>query len=138
MDGNVLDPSERPSQGQIFDDAFPLYLTMGMSEEQYWDGDPQLTIFYRKADEISRDKQNSLAWLQGMYVYDAIIRLAPILVANPKKGAKPKPYTEQPYPLNSERTNPQKAEKAEKAKQDKGLAYMEAFMIANNKKYEGA
>lgn len=139
MDGNVLEePSERPSQGQIFDECFPLYLTMGMSEEQYWDKDPQLVIFYRKADEINKEKQNGLAWLQGMYFYDAILRISPILVSNPKKGSRPRPYAEKPYELESKNVEPQKVERKEKAKHDKGMAYMEAFMIANNKKYEGA
>ena len=33
-------------------------------------------------------------WLQGMYIYDAISRLSPILRAFAKKGPKAQPYVE--------------------------------------------
>jgi hypothetical protein len=30
-----------------------------MTPEQYWDGDPALAKYYRKADEIKRKRQNT-------------------------------------------------------------------------------
>jgi hypothetical protein len=46
-----------------FYDQFPYYLAIGMTPEQYWDGDPMLAKYYRKADEINRKRQNTDLWL---------------------------------------------------------------------------
>ncbi len=106
-----------------------------MTEAQYWDGDPALPQYYRKADELRMERQNEEAWLQGMYVYDAIIRLTPILHAFAKKGAKPKPYVEEPYPIIQKKQE-DKQQRKEKSVSDKGLAKMEAFMQKFNKSFE--
>ena len=59
---------------------------MGMSPDDYWHGDPALLKAYRKMDEIRRERENEMLWLQGMYIYEAIGDLAPILHAFAKKG----------------------------------------------------
>ena len=71
-----------------------------MTEEQYWDKDCMLVKYYREAEEMRREKFNQEAWLQGMYIYDAIMRLSPILHAFAKKGTKPQPYVDSPYPIS--------------------------------------
>lgn len=106
-----------------------------MTEEQYWDRDCELVKYYRKADEIKRERTNQELWLQGMYVYDAIARLSPILHAFAKKGTKPQPYTEAPYPISQSSMEEMKVKK-EKAVADKGKRFMEAFMAKNNLKFE--
>ena len=106
-----------------------------MTEAQYWDGDPALPRYYREADGLRMERQNEEAWLQGMYVYDAIIRLTPILHAFAKKGAKPKPYVEEPYPITQKKQE-DKQQRKEKSVSDKGLAKMEAFMQKFNKSFE--
>jgi hypothetical protein len=123
------------SYAEIFWEQFPYYLSIGMTEEQYWDGDPVLVQSYRKAEEYRREHQNEMAWLQGMYVYDAISRLVPVLHAFAKKGAKPKPYTEEPYPI-TEKKQEDKKMRAEKSLSDKGLARMESFMQKFNKNFK--
>lgn len=103
-----------------------------MTAEQYWDGDCNLVIYYREADELRKQRENEAAWLQGMYIYDAISRLSPILRAFSKKGTKAKPYMEEPYPINAKQIENKKEEK-EKATSDKGMAYMQSFMARFNK-----
>lgn len=73
---------------EIFYKKFPYYLSIGMTEEQYWDRDSTLVKYYREAEELRQEKFNQEAWLQGMYVYDALARIAPILHAFAKKGTK--------------------------------------------------
>ena len=134
--GNNIEIEHAPlSFTEIFRREFPYYLSIGMTEAQYWDGDPALPRYYRKADELRIERQNEEAWLQGMYVYDAIIRLTPILHAFAKKGAKPKPYVEEPYPITQKKQE-DKQQRKEKAVSDKGLAKMEAFMQKFNKSFE--
>lgn len=63
--------------------------------------DSHLVIAYRKADELRRKRENERLWLQGMYFYDALCRVSPLLHAfneHPEAIAYPK----RPYPLSLE------------------------------------
>jgi hypothetical protein len=106
-----------------------------MTEEQYWDGDCLLTKYYREAEELRKERVNQEMWLQGMYFYDAISRLSPILRAFAKKGTKAKPYVEEAYPINK-KTVKDVQERKEKANSEKGVRYMQAYMVQNNKRFE--
>lgn len=124
-----------PSYSEIFLTKFPYYLSIGMTEEQYWDRDSTLVKSYRKAEELRKERVNQEMWLQGMYIYDAISRLSPILRAFAKKGTKAQPYTEEPYPISKKTVEEAKLKK-EKAKSEKGLRYMQAHMIQANKQLQ--
>lgn len=119
-----------------FYEQFPYYLAIGMTPEQYWDGDPALAKYYRKADEIKLERANQELWLQGMYIYEAICDASPILQAFAKRGTKPHPYAEKPYAL-TEKQRERNAEDKEKAVAEKGKRFMEAFMKLNNSKFQG-
>ena len=82
-------PAPRFAYTQKFYDVFPYYLAIGMTPEQYWEGDCELVRYYRKAAQIRQDLKNQDAWLQGMYVYQAIGNLAPILRAFAKISPLP-------------------------------------------------
>ena len=71
-----------------FYEQFPYYLSIGMTPDQYWDGDPALVKYYRKADELKWERKNQELWLQGMYFYEAICDASPVLHAFAKKGTK--------------------------------------------------
>lgn len=43
----------------------------GMSLEEYWNGDPDMAIFYRKKHELICKQKNEEMWLQGAYVFNA-------------------------------------------------------------------
>lgn len=118
-----------------FYEQFPYYLSIGMSPEQYWEGDPALAKYYRKAEEMRLERRNQEMWLQGMYVYEAICDASPILHALAKKGTKPHPYTDKPYPLTDKQRKRDNVAK-EKAVSDKGKKFMEAFMKVNNSKFK--
>jgi hypothetical protein len=91
-----------------------------------------LAKFYRKADELSRERRNQELWLQGMYIYEAFCDVAPVLHAFAKKGTKPRPYSDHPYAItNREREEAQKLH--EKREREKARRYMEAKMAAINK-----
>lgn len=119
----------------IFEKKFSYYLSIGMTEEQYWDRDCCLVKFYREAEEIRRERVNQELWLQGMYFYDALARVSPILHAFAKKGTKAQPYVEEAYPINKKKMEDAQLKK-EKAKSQKGVRYMQAYMVANNKRFE--
>ena len=60
--------SAPPSYSEIFLAKFPYYLSIGMTEEQYWDRDSTLVKSYRKAEELRKERVNQEMWLQGMYL----------------------------------------------------------------------
>lgn len=119
----------------IFNQRFPYYLSIGMTEEQYWDRDSCLVKYYREAEELKKERMNQEAWLQGMYFYDALSRISPILRAFAKKGTKAQSYVEEPYPISKKKVEDAKLKK-EKLNQQKGMRYMQAFMVANNERYK--
>ena len=119
-----------------FYELFPYYLAIGMTPEQYWEQDCTLVKYYRKAEEIRNEKRNQELWLQGMYVYEAVCDVAPILHAFAKKGTKPTPYSAKPYPLNDRQIKRDEEEKQRKLA-EKGKRFMEAMAVSINKKFEG-
>ena len=123
------------SYTRAFYDNFPYYLAIGMTSEQYWDGDSTLTKYYRKADELNRKRKNEELWLQGMYIYEALCAVSPVMNAFAKKGTKPRPYADHPYALTtSDREEERKMR--EKQERDKAKRYMEDRMAAINKRFK--
>lgn len=106
-----------------------------MTYEQFWEGDSWLVKDYRKAQEYRRDEINFQAWLQGMYIYEAIADIAPILHPFAKKGTRARKYAERPYefkkPDKKKSSVPEKDKEA-KAQSDRILAKMMAAMNQSN------
>ena len=119
-----------------FYEMFPYYLSIGMTAEQFWDGDPHLAKYYRKADEIRTERRNQELWLQGIYIYEALCDVSPLLHAMAKKGTKPHPYSAQPYSI-SEKQRKREEEDRERKVADKGRMLMERLMSQNNKRFDG-
>lgn len=71
---------------KALDEFFPKALALGMSREQYWDGDPMDVAAYREADRLRADRENRVAWLNGLYVYQALGAMAPLLNAFSKRS----------------------------------------------------
>lgn len=106
-----------------------------MTPEQYWDDDPMLAKWYRQAEEMRQKRKNEELWLQGMYIYEALCDVSPILQAFAKRGTKPVPYPDHPYSIT---TKDMEAEKERKAKleQEKAKQYMLGKMAKLNKRFE--
>lgn len=51
---------------------FPYYLSLGMTYEQYWYGEPWLVKAYREAEIYRRESENYTLWLQGLYFHRAV------------------------------------------------------------------
>lgn len=106
-----------------------------MSYDDYWNGDPEMCKFYREAAEMKNDMDNQRAWLQGMYVYDAMSRLYPLYNGFVKKGTKAKSYPDEPYPITKRAIQEQK-KKEEKQQMEYAKARIEAWAYATNLKFE--
>ena len=96
---------------------------MGMSYEEFWDKPPILAVAYREAFRLRRELENEMAWVQGLYVYDAFA----VVLANvfSKRGSRKQNYFDKPldiYPLT--KVEAKRREQAEYAKMQKAMEEM--------------
>ena len=103
-----------------------------MSYAEYWDGDPKLTQYYRRAYQIRQEEINNNAWLQGMYVYDAVSTAVHNALRG--KNSKSRDYAKQPYEFNKKNKTEQEKAKAVEVEQEKAAAWMESFVRLNSNK----
>ena len=82
---------------KLFELWCPIYMSYGMSYDDYWNGEPRMCKFYKEAYDIRRKRDDEDAWWQGLYIYDAFCRVSPVLNAFAKNGTKPLPYVDKPY-----------------------------------------
>ena len=154
MGDDVTDPddpdaSEAPkTYSEIFHETFPHYLMMGMSPEEYWEGDSSLVKDYRKAYKLQVEQryreQDEMAWLQGKYMRDALQSVYLLVNGFVPKGTQAHPYPEKPESIRAEE------EKAEKKRQKKreerkqkeeeqtrsAMAFFQAAVAKFNKNFE--
>ena len=128
-------PTQKKTNTEIFEEAFPFYLAIGMSYAEYWEGDPKLTQYYRKAYQMKQEEINYNAWLQGMYIYDATsTALYNALRGMGKTKPPPKDYAKQPYELYKKNKTEQEKAKEVEIEQEKAAAWMENFVRMNSDK----
>lgn len=128
--------------GDMFDDLFPQYLLIGMTPEQYWDGEYGLKIAYRKAYRMRIENEQRMAdrnnWYMGQYIM-AAIQATPLIVpgVNMKKGAKQPDYPDKPF---FEKYEEQKKEAVRKQKEEDqsrlAMALFQAMTTKFNKNIE--
>lgn len=118
----------------VYKEACPIYMSFGMTYEQFWDGDVEMHLMYRKAMRQRVIAENRMMWLQGMYIYEALLDVARYNKAFSK--AKPAPYRDTPYDLFEEERLREERRK-QKAQyeniRDKVYAFAKAF---NEKRHE--
>ena len=113
----------------------PIYLALGMSSDEYWNCDPVAYGAYRQAHELRQSETNTLCWLMGRYVYDAVGMLSPILRTNlSKQSVQASPYMDAPYPMSKE-----ELEKREEEQSKRRMEIMRARLLsfANQHNKEG-
>lgn len=68
-------------------------MLIGITEEQFWEMNPNRLKPYLKADDLRRERENHLAWLNGLYVYNAVSSALSAM------GKKKHPYLKEPIPF---------------------------------------
>lgn len=95
-------------------EAFPYYLSLGMTYDEYWNGEAGLATAYRKAERIREERLNQEMWLQGAYFKSALD--ASIGTAF---GSRRIDYAKRPFALTEE--------DSERAEEEDRKARLEAF-----------
>lgn len=84
----------------VFEEACPLYLLYGMTYEQFWDGDVSAHKAFREAFKMRKRAENSLAYLQAVYFFEALCDASPLFRG--MKPSKPKMFRDEPYEIFQE------------------------------------
>lgn len=128
---------ESISLTQVFEELCPIYMGYGMSYDEFWYGEPWRAKFYREANDIQLKRKDEEFWIQGMYIYDALCRVSPILHAFSKSGTKPLPYPEKPYmtTVDKYKTEEQKQQEVENERL-KARLYFENWARETAKRFE--
>ena len=96
-------------------------MSYGMSYDEYWYSSPYRAKFYLNSHKIKIKQKDEELWMQGMYIYEALCDVSPILHAFSKNGTKPLPYAKQPY-LSNDNDLMTEVEKEQKRKNDELIA----------------
>ena len=132
MDGNK--GLTLQSFSNVFEQLCPYYMSIGMSYDEFWNGDVDMVKAYRKANELRDRRRNQDLWLQGRYFYDALCAASPLYRFTMKKGViKPEPYTQEPYPVTYAELR-EKEEREAKAREERLKAEFTAFVERMSKK----
>lgn len=101
-----------------------------MPNELYWEGDCHLTKSYRKMNKIKTKQSNQELWLQGMYFYEALIDVSPLLNAF-AKNPKPTPYPSEPFAITQEEVDEREI-RAQKKLFDEGIQRAKTWATETN------
>ena len=116
------------SYDEVFTQLCPYYMSIGMSYDDFWNGDVSMVKAYRKAYELREKRRNQELWLQGMYFYEALCDASPLFRFTMKKGSiKPEPYVREPYPITAAEVREREEREARK-KEERLKAEFAAFI----------
>ena len=122
------------SYEQMFYKHLPYYLAIGMSNDEFWNGDCYLAKVYRQVDELNKRRKNEELWLQGLYFYEVLLDVAPRYDQLAKsQHRKPIDYPKEPYAI-TEKQIKEKKERDEKNKYEKMKARMKVIADSLNQK----
>ena len=115
---------------EIFERLCPVYMSYGMTYEQYWYGDPWSLRAYKDAHMLRRKERNLFSWLDGLYTYSALNTVLANAFAS--KGTPPRKYLEQPLDIFP------KTEAEEQAEQERKRRELVLKLTAWKKMFDNA
>lgn len=135
--GKPLEDDDKPAAPrktytELFMQIFPEYLAMGMTYDEFWHGEAWLVSAYRKAHKERMRVAEWERWRQGAYIYDALLRVAPIMRAFGKGKVEPGEYPDEPYPLSAKEAR----ERQERQDQDKYERYIAKMKAASDRELQ--
>ena len=108
-----------------------------MTYELYWKEDPFLVKAYIKAYKLKNEAKEYELWKQGLYFYEALCDVSPVLQAFAKNGTKPRPYSKKPYGIEEyekeEQTEIDKQKKIENERLKAKLHFLNLTRMLQNK-----
>lgn len=121
MEGNEVDllpnlPSEEEEKqksdtpiSDMLDKLCPYYMMIGVSYDEFWNGDYTRLKYYVEKHKLEIEKRNQELWLQGLYNFDALTTAISNALA--KSASQRKKYPEKPYRITEQSEEEKQAEK---------------------------
>lgn len=130
MDDGLTAPSSRkqppPSVRQIFEAHAPYYLSIGMTYDDFYTGEPSLVILFRRAQRLADRRKEAELWRAGLYLQYAIASCF-------GEGVS---YPERPFPVTRKEAEERRGlEEREALERDR--AYMNRFIQGFLEREEG-
>lgn len=126
-------PAAPRSLTELFERDAHWYMSIGMTYQEYWHGDVWAIVDAQRAYKLQMERKNQELWLQGMYIYEAIADISPILHAFAKQGTKPHPYRDKPYKLFGNKEDEKEREQIAENERLKAILYFQNWARANQK-----
>lgn len=118
---------------ELFESVCPEYMAMGMTYDQFWNGDNDAPRMCRKAYKRIRERADEDAWLHGLYVQQAIEACF-----SGKKN--PFKYPDKPMSIDAKQEEEKRKDLTEQNKREqstnKAKALMEIWAVNFNQKFE--
>lgn len=98
----------------MLDKLCPYYMMIGVSYDEFWNGDYTRLKYYEECHRLEIEKRNQELWLQGLYNYAALTTA--LANAFAKKGSHPKEYLDKPIritPMNEDEKEQEKKKMVE-------------------------
>lgn len=100
---------------EAIDESCAFYMSIGVPYDEFWNGDYTHFKYYVNKFRVEQERANEHAWLQGLYIYDAVgTALANAFQA---KSKPPVPYRKEPIQLY-DRTEEEKKREQERIARD--------------------
>lgn len=86
-------------------------MAMGMTYDEFWRDHAILVKYYREAYELKRKTEEWARWRQAAYIYDSLLRVAPVFRAFTKGHVEPGKFPEEPWPITEKEAKEREAER---------------------------
>lgn len=131
--GNQLaeqDSLTRSNLTEVFNRAFPFYLSLGMDYETFWYKDVTIVKHYNAMVKIKNERTNYNAWLYGLYFDKALLHGLSAMFSEHSSDVIE--YPNEPY---HEKEEEPKKELTEEEQAFQARSYLEALnaMLTNKK-----
>lgn len=112
---------------ECFEKQCPIFMSYGLSYDDFWYGDLYKAYFCLKAHKEKLKQKDMELWEQGMYIYEAILQCSPIL--HPfSKAKEPLPYTEKPHHLYAQQLSEEERAKEQENERLKAQLWMKNWV----------
>lgn len=132
VDEHFNDEVKSISFTECFKNNCHIFMSYGMSYDEFWHDDVFKTRYYLKAYKEKLKQKDMELWEQGMYIYEAILQCSPIL--HPfSKAKEPLPYTDKPHTMQVVEKTEQEIAKEQENERLKAELWMRTW-VRNMKK----
>lgn len=131
LDNQLSNSTESVYLTDTLNNLCPYYMAMGMSYDDYWNGDPYMARFYREAFKQKVRNENTMLHVQAQYIYEVLGCMASLYDPFAKRR-KPEKFRDHPYDLFPEDAEATQ-ERLERERYESIRERLKAFAEEHNK-----